>query len=81
MSELRMTNRERETGRSRFDNSTLAIRPSQFGSGFPPGLAQAGDAVAFFPLTTLFHNLDALKTLEHIALATQNGGRAQTAML
>jgi hypothetical protein len=81
MSELRMTNRERKIGRSRFDDSTLVIRPSQFSLGFPPGFAQAGDAVAFFPLTTLFHYLDALKTLEHIALATQNGGRPQTAML
>ena len=45
------------------------------------GLAQAGNAVARFPLIALLEQLDSLKTLEHIPFAAQCGGRAQTAML
>lgn len=45
------------------------------------GFAEAGDAVAFLPLTALFEKFGALKALEDIALAAEFGRRAQTAML
>ena len=45
------------------------------------GFAQTRDAVAGLPLAALFKKLDAFETLEDIALATQGGRRAQTAML
>ena len=45
------------------------------------GFAEAGDAVAAFPLTALFEKRDTLETFEDIALAAENGRRAQTAML
>jgi len=44
-------------------------------------LAQPRNAVAVLPLTALFEEFGALKTLENIALATEGGRRAQTAML
>jgi hypothetical protein len=44
-------------------------------------LAQAGDAVAGFPLAAFFKKFNAFKTLHDIALATQGGCRAETAML
>jgi hypothetical protein len=59
------------------------ILPSSFylGLGFRFGLAEAGDAVAGFPLAAFLEEFGALKTLEHITFAAQCGGRAQTAML
>jgi len=45
------------------------------------GFAEAGDAVAAFPLTALFKKRDTLETFEDIAFAAENGRRAQTAML
>ena len=45
------------------------------------GFAEAGDAVAGLPLTALFKKRNALETFENIALAAENGRRAQTAML
>jgi len=44
-------------------------------------LAQAGDAVAVLPLAALLEEFGALEALENIALATEGGRRAQTAML
>jgi hypothetical protein len=45
------------------------------------GLAQAGDAVALFPLASLLEHLDALEALEDISFAAQSGSGAQTTML
>ena len=50
-------------------------------SGVRLGLAQSGDAIAWFPLTPLLEQRDALESFEDIALGTQRGGGAQTAML
>ena len=44
-------------------------------------LAQAGDAVAVFPLTALFEHFEALKALKHIPFATEGGCRPQASML
>jgi hypothetical protein len=44
-------------------------------------LAQTRDAVAFLPLAAFLEDFDALEALHDIALATQRGRRAQTAML
>ena len=45
------------------------------------GLAETRDAVAGFALAALLEEGGALKTFEDIALATQGGRRAETAML
>ena len=45
------------------------------------GFAEADDTVAVFPLTALFKKRNTLETFEDIALAADNGRRAQTAML
>jgi len=50
-------------------------------SGVRFGFAEAGDAVAVFPLTTLFKKRNTLETFEDVALAAKSGRRAQTAML
>ena len=49
----------------------------RFRLGFP----QARDAITGFPLAALFKKFHAFETLEDIALATQGGCRAETAML
>jgi hypothetical protein len=60
-----------------FDSSFVIHHFLRFGLGF----AQAGDAVAVFPLTAFLEQFRAFKTLEHIPFAAQHGGRAQTSML
>jgi hypothetical protein len=45
------------------------------------GFAEAGDAVAVFPLTAFFKKRNTLETFEDIAPAAESGRRAQTAML
>ena len=44
-------------------------------------LAQPGNAVAILPLAAFLEEFGALEALEDIALATEGGRRAQTAML
>src|ERR1700733_11328013 len=63
--------------------SEIVYRISQIvnGSGVRLGFAQAGDAVAGFPLAALLEERGALETLEDIALAAQSGRRAEAAML
>jgi hypothetical protein len=62
-------------------NSSLITRHSSLFLRFRLGFAQAGDAVALFPLAAFFEQFRALKTLEHIPFAAQSGSRAQTPML
>ena len=62
-------------------HSALCILHSALISGVSLGFAEAGDAVAFFPLAAFFEDLEALKAFEDIAFSAQSGGRAQTAML
>jgi hypothetical protein len=59
----------------------FVIRYSTFLLHVRLGFTEAGDAVAFLPLAAFLENFDALEALENIALATQGGRRAQTAML
>lgn len=49
--------------------------------GFALGLAQAGDAVAFLPLTAFLEYFEAFEPLEDVAFTAQSRGRAQAAML
>ncbi len=49
--------------------------------GLAFGFAQARDAVAFFPLTAFFQQLNALKAFEHVAFPSQSGRCAKTSML
>jgi hypothetical protein len=49
--------------------------------GFAFGFAQAGDAVAVFPLTAFLKQLNAFEALEHIAFAAQGGCGAETPVL
>jgi hypothetical protein len=64
----------------RIVDSTFAI-VIRHSSGFRFGFAQAGDAVAIFPLATFFENGDALEALHDITFATGGAGGAETAML
>jgi hypothetical protein len=63
----------------------ISARSEEFGRwtglGFAFGLAQAGDAIAFFPLAAFLKQLDALEALEHIAFAAQRGRGAETPVL
>ena len=45
------------------------------------GFVEARDAVAILPLAAFLEEFGALEALEDIALATEGGRRAQTAML
>ncbi len=45
------------------------------------GLAETGDAVAFFPLATLFQDGDALEALEDVAFDDDAGGTLEAFML
>ena len=56
---------------------TYLTQPLHFGFGF----AETGDAVAILPLAAFLEQRRAFETFEDIALATQHGRRAQTAML
>lgn len=71
-----MTNESRRTGQlpfvSRHSEGCLL-------AGF--GLAEAGDAVAGFPLTAFLEDFDALKALHDVSFAAQSGRGAQAAML
>jgi hypothetical protein len=51
------------------------------GSNFGLGLAQALDAVAGFPLATLFEQVDAFKTLQDVALDDNTAGTLETFVL
>jgi len=62
-------------------HSALRIPNSAITLHFWLRLAQPRDAVAGFALAALFKERRALETLEDIALATEGGRRAQTAML
>jgi hypothetical protein len=57
------------------------MRLSEAGLGFGLGLAQAGDAVAFLPLTTLLEHGYALEALEDVALNDDAGGALETFVL
>jgi len=50
-------------------------------SGVGLGFAEAGDAVAGFPLAAFLEDFDALIAFEHIAFAAQGGRGAEAAML
>jgi len=61
---------------------TAAGRLRRYGClSFAFGLAQAGNAVAGFPLTAFLEQFQALKALEHVSFTAQGGGGAQTPML
>jgi len=45
------------------------------------GLAETGDAVALFPLATLFQDGDALEALEDVAFDDDAGGTLEAFML
>jgi hypothetical protein len=76
-----MTISGREIARRRADHSAFVIRYLSFASAFGFGLAQAGDAIAFFPLAAFFEQRDAFKAFQHVPLAAEDGRRAQTTML
>ena len=61
--------------------SDFVIRVSDLLSGFPFGLAQAGDPLALFPLAAFLEQFQALEALQDIPFAAQRGSRAQTPML
>src|SRR5438067_3109287 len=48
---------------------------------FRLGLAQAGDAIARFPLAAFLEQGDALEALEDVTIGAGGAGRAQAAML
>src|SRR4051812_12966819 len=73
-SEGRMLNDELET-------STFVICNSSLPSGLRLCLAQAGDAVAGFPLAAFLEQGDALEALEDVTIGAGGTGRAQAAML
>jgi len=62
-------------------DSAFRIPNSAMESGVGLGLAEAGDAVAGFPLAAFLEELHALKALEHVAFAAQGGCGAEAAML
>jgi hypothetical protein len=62
-------------------SSSFVIRHSSSDLRFGFGFAEVGDFVAGFALAALFQERGALETLQNIALATQSGSRAETAML
>jgi hypothetical protein len=45
------------------------------------GLAEAGDAIALFPLAALFEDRDALEALEDVTLHDDAGGALETFVL
>jgi hypothetical protein len=51
------------------------------GSNLGLGLAQALDAVARFPLAALFEQIDALETLQDVALNDDTAGTLETFVL
>ena len=53
----------------------------KFRLGFAFGLAEAGDAVARFPLAAFLEEFEALKAFEHVSFTAQSSGCAQAAML
>jgi hypothetical protein len=57
------------------------IRQENSGLGLALGFTEAGDAVAFFPLTAFFEKFQAFKALQNIPFSAQSGGCAQAAML
>jgi hypothetical protein len=70
-------------GRNPDQQKPFCILPSAFclGSGFRLGFAQAGNAVALFPLTAFLEQFRAFETLENVPFTAQFGRRAQTPML
>ncbi len=80
--EIRNESQPRLGAQSLLGDLLPVIRPRS-GSGLRVGLRfpKAGNTLSFFPLPPLFEQFKALETLEHISLATQRGGRAQTTML
>jgi hypothetical protein len=78
--DLRMQNEKSRKAQNPLGHSALSLH-STFGSGFPFGLAQAGDAVALFPLAALLEQFQALETLQNVPFSAQGGRRAQTSML
>ena len=67
-----------------------SARQGQVGRGVPLpkkelrvrfGLAEAGDAVAGFPLAALFKDFDALEALHNVAFCASGAGGPETAML
>jgi hypothetical protein len=61
--------------------SDFEFRISGFTLRFAFGLAEASDAVAFFPLAAFFEDFEALKALQDIPFSAQSGSCAQAAML
>ena len=59
----------------------VRVSPGSPRLNFAFGLAQARNAVPWFPLAALFQQFQALKAFEHISFAAQGGSRAQTPML
>ena len=49
--------------------------------GFGLGFAEAGDAVAFLPLSAFLEQFDAFEAFENVALGAQSAGALQTTML
>jgi hypothetical protein len=63
-------------------NTTLIPgAPAPAGLGVGLGFAQAGDAVAGFPLTAFFQDFDAFEPFENIALGAQSARTAETWVL
>ncbi len=56
-------------------------REQPLDSGFAFGFAEAGDAVAGFPLAAFLEEFEALKAFEHVSFTANGGGGAQAAML
>ena len=61
--------------------SLIGHRQSQLRSGFRLRFAQAGDAVARFPIAAFFEQLNALVALENVAFGTQVGRGAEAGVL
>jgi hypothetical protein len=64
-----------------FSSSEGRHSRSAFPLHFGPGLAQAGDAVAGFPLIALSEQFDPLEAFEDISFCAGRAGGAKAAML
>jgi len=67
--------------RAQRDEDRLEPCPTGLSLGFALGFAEAGDAVARFPLTTFLEQFESFEALEDVAFTAESGGCAQAAML
>src|SRR5439155_745523 len=62
-------------------HSAARIRHGATRSSFAFGLAQTGDAITHLPLSALFEEFNAFKTLQDVSLRAQSADAPETRML